>query len=385
MKKKRKICYITGTRADYGLMENALMKLDKQFDLSLVATGAHLLKEFGYTIREIEKSGLKIAGKARSIASGDTNLDMAVSFGACIRGTAKILAKVLPDIILVSGDKIEPLAGAMAGVALNIPVAHIHGGDQGDGGVHIDDVVRHAITKFAHIHFPATKLSAERIIKMGEERWRVHIIGSPALDDIFSQNFYSKKYIEEKYDIDLKKPLILAIQHPTPYQADEAGQQMRETLQALRDINENTILIYPNVDAGWKNTAKAIKEYEKYDFLRTYKSLPRKDYLSIMKYARVMVGNSSSGTIDAPLFKLPVVNIGTRESVREHAANKIFVPHRKDLIKRAIKKALFDKNFRMAVKKCKNPYGDGRAGSRMVNIFKKIKINGKLLNKRLTY
>lgn len=385
MKKKRKICYITGTRADYGLMRNALKEIDKVFDLSLIVVGTHLLSEFGDTAEEIKKDGFKIAKKINTMSSSDTVGGMSKAFGLGVIKITDALENIKPDILLLLGDRGEALAGAISGAHLNIPIIHIHGGDQGDDGAHIDDPIRHSITKFAHIHLPATKLSAKRIIKMGEEEWRVNVVGSPALDDISSQDFYSKKYLEKKYNINFKKPLILTLQHPSSTQAGYAKIQMKETLDALKEVGENTILIYPNSDAGGRSMIKVIKGYENYNFLHTYKSLPRKDYLSLMKYASVMVGNSSSGTIDAPSFKLPVVNIGTRELVREHAGNKIFVSHKKNEIKKAIKKALFDKKFIERVQKCKSSYGDGYAGKRIVKILKNLKINNRLLEKHLTY
>lgn len=385
MKKKRKICYITGTRADYGLMKNVLKKINKEFNLSLIVVGMHLLKEFGHTVKEIEKDGFKIIKKINTVSAKDTAGDMVKSFGLAVIKIADALENARPDMILLLGDRGEALAGAIVGSHLNILVIHIHGGDQGDNAGHIDDSTRHAITKFSHFHFAATKQSAERLIKMGEEKWRVHFVGSPALDDIFSAKFYSKKYLEKKYKIAFKKPLIIALQHSVPRQAKMAAKQIKETLEALKELGLNTILIYPNSDAGGRSMIKIIKEYENYDFIKTYKSLPRTDYLSLMKYAGAMVGNSSSGTIDAPAFKLPVVNIGTRESVRENAGNKIFVDYDKNEIKKAIQKALFDADFRKRVKKCKSPYGDGNAGSKIVKILKDLKIDDKLLAKRLTY
>ena len=382
---KKKICYITGTRADYGLMKNVLRKISKEFDLSLIVVGMHLLKKFGYTVKEIEKDGFKIIKKIKTISARDTAAGMVKSFGLSVIKIAGALKNAKPDIILLLGDRGEALAGALVGAYLNIPVIHIHGGDQGDNAGHIDDSTRHAITKFSHLHFVATKQSAERIVKMGEEKWRVHFVGSPALDDIFSVKLHSKKYLEKKYKINLKKPLIIALQHSVPMQAKIAAKQMKETLEALKEIGVNTVLIYPNSDVGGRSMIKVIKEYENCDFLKIYKSLPRIDYLSLMKYAGAIVGNSSSGTIDAPAFKLPAVNIGTRESVRENAGNKIFVDYDKNEIKKAIQRALFDADFRKRVKRRKSPYGDGRAGLKIVRILKNLKINDKLLAKRLAY
>ena len=385
--KNRKICYVTGTRAEYGLMRHTLKEISKEFDLSLIVTGMHLCPEFGYTISEIEKDGFKIDKKVDMLLSSDTGGAMAKSFGLAVIGITQALEDIKPDMLLITGDRGEALAAAIAGAHLNIPIAHIHGGDQGDDGAHIDDQIRHSITKFAHIHFPATKLSAERIIKMGEEPWRVHIVGAPGLDEIYSEKLYSKEYIEKKYHLDLNKPLILVVQHPVLTQIDMAADQIRETLEALKEINEQTILIYPNSDAGGREMIKIIQEYERYDFLQSYKNLPRKDYLSLMKYASAMVGNSSSGTIEAPIFKLPVVNIGVRESSREHTGNKIFVKPNRDEIMQAIKKALFDENFKKLVQQCKSIYGDGNASRKIVKALKHVSSleKEKLLKKKLTY
>jgi GDP/UDP-N,N'-diacetylbacillosamine 2-epimerase (hydrolysing) len=382
---EKKICYITGTRADYGLMRSTLLKIKEEFDLTLIITGMHLCPEYGYSLNEIRKDGFDHYYTVDMLLANDSAAAMAKSLGLAIIGMTQTLESVKPDILLVTGDRGEALAGTLAAAHLNIPVAHIHGGDQGDDGAHIDDPIRHSITKFAHIHLAATQKSAERLLKMGEEPWRIHLVGSPAVDDLLSDDFYSRDFLEKKYGLDLSKPFILAIQHPTLTQIDQAEKQITETLEALKEINLQTILIYPNSDAGGRKMIKIIEKYEKYDFLKTFKNLPRKDYLSLMKLARVMVGNSSSGTIDAPIFRLPVVNVGTRESVRENAGNKIFVTNDRKEITGAIKKALSDKKFLAHVEKCKSPYGNGKAGEKIVKVLKKVKVDNKLLEKHLTY
>jgi UDP-N-acetylglucosamine 2-epimerase (non-hydrolysing)/GDP/UDP-N,N'-diacetylbacillosamine 2-epimerase (hydrolysing) len=382
---EKKICYITGTRADYGLMRSTLLKIKEEFNLTLIITGMHLCPEYGYSLTDIRKDGFEHYYTVDMLLANDSAAAMAKSLGLAIIGITQILESVKPDILLVTGDRGEALAGTLAAAHLNIPVAHIHGGDQGDDGAHIDDPIRHSITKFAHIHLAATQKSADRLLKMGEEPWRIHLVGSPAVDDLLSDDFYSRDFLEKKYGLDLSRPFILAIQHPSLTQIDQAEKQITETLEALREINLQTILIYPNSDAGGRKMIKIIEKYEKYDFLKTFKNLPRKDYLSLMKLASVMVGNSSSGTIDAPIFRLPVVNVGTRESVRENAGNKIFVTNDRKEITGAIKKALSDKKFLAHVEKCRSPYGNGKAGEKIVKILKKVKIDNKLLEKHLTY
>lgn len=382
---KRKICYVTGSRAEYGLMRHALKEMDKQFALSLIVTGMHLKKEFGFTFKEIEKDKLKVKAKIDSFSDKDTGEAMAESLGQTLIKTAKLLSKNKPEIILLTGDRIEIYAAAIAAALLNIPIVHIHGGDQGDNGAHIDDQIRHSITKFAHIHLAATKKSAQRIIRMGEQPWRVHIIGTPGLDEIIKEKLYSKDYLKDKFQLDFKKPYILALQHPTLTQVKMAGLQMKETLEAIKEIALPTILIYPNTDPGSRQMIKVIGKYKDLPFLKTYKSLPRKEFLSLMKHCALMIGNSSSGTIDSPAFKIPVVNIGIRETTREHAGNKIFVNNNKNKVIEAINKALSDKVFREKVKNCKNPYGNGRATERIIKILKNLKIDNKLLVKSLTY
>jgi len=302
--------------------------------------------------------------------------------GKCVLELAPILEKIKPDILLVLTDLGHTLAGAIAGAYMNIPVAHLHGGDVSGS---VDESVRHAITKLSHIHFPATKKSAERIIKMGEEPWRVYTVGAPGLDSILSKKLLSQREIAKKYKLNLSKPILLVIQHPVTTEVEDAALQMKETMEAIKELGYQTIIIYPNADAGGRRMIKVIERYKKYPFIKIFKSIPRKDYLSLMKITNVMVGNSSSGIIESPSFHLPVINVGARQIWRERADNVIDVDYNKNQIKKAIKKALFEEKFKEKVKKCKNPYGGGKSGIRIANILSKIKINKKLLQKKLTY
>jgi len=261
---------------------------------------------------------------------------------------------------------------------MNILIAHIHGGEVSGS---VDEPFRHAITKLAHIHFVATEESAKRISSMGENPSRIFVVGAPGLDDIFD-DLLSPQEIAAKYNLDLSKPVILLVQHPVVTEVDDAPRQIRETLEAIVELKYQTIVIYPNVDAGGRRMISVIKEYEKkYPFIKAYKNLPRRDFLSIMKIASVMVGNSSSGIIEAPSFKIPVVNIGTRQKHRQRANNVIDVGYNKNEIKAAILKAIYDEEFRRKVSQCKNPYGDGKASERIVNILSAIKISRELLQK----
>lgn len=376
---------VTGTRAEYGLLYPVLKAVDAHPDLmlSLVVTGMHLSHEFGYTVQEIEKDGLPIDARVDMLLSGDTSGAMATSVGLGIIGMTQAWEQLKPDIILVLGDRVEPLSSTIAAAYMNIPVAHIHGGDSAKGG--LDESARHAITKFAHIHFPATRTSAERIIGMGEDEWRVHVVGSPALDTIINEPLLSSTALIEKFGLDLSRPLVLAVQHPVTTQVDDAPEQIRETLEAIVEMGHPTVLIYPNSDAGGRRMIEVIKEFESYPSIKTFKSLPRIEYLSLMKVASVMVGNSSSALIDAPSFGLPAVNTGIRQEGRERGKNVIDVPHSKKEIMKAVGMALTGKEFLAEVKKCQNPYGDGKTGPRIAEILSRIAITPQLFQKKISY
>lgn len=379
----RRIAVVTGTRAEYGILRPVLkaIEAEPELELSLVVTGMHLSREFGYTVKEI---GFKISARVDMLPDNDTLGAMAASVGKGITSMVKAWEQLKPDIIVVLGDRTEPLAAAIAGAYMNIPIAHIHGGDACTGG-NIDDAARYAITKFAHIHFPATRKSAERIIRLGEEEWRVHTVGSPALDGILNETLLPAETLAKQLGLDLSRPLILLIQHPVTTQADKAPEQMKETLEAVVESGYPAIVIYPNSDAGGRKMIQLIKEYEKYPFIKTFQNLPRHEYLSLMKAASTLVGNSSSGIIDAPSFGLPAVNIGIRQEGRERGGNIIDVGHNKSEIVKAIKRTLTDEEFLKEVKKCESPYGDGKAGPRITEILSKVEITPQLLQKRITY
>ena len=382
---KRKICIITGTRAEYGLLKPVMMavKNSKTLELFLMVTGMHLSEEFGKTIELIEKDGFKISYKVKMNPKKDNAESMAKSIGRGIIGIAESFRKTKPDITVVLGDRIEALAGAIASAYINIPVAHIHGGDVNKAG--LDELARHAITKMSHIHFPATKKSMERIIRMGEDRQHVFLTGAPGLDSILKEPVIPKSELARKINASLEGPFLLLLQHSVTTQIGNARAQIRETLAAIEELKIATLIIYPNSDAGGRAIIEEIEKKRNPPFVRIFKNLPHDLYLGLLKYASVLVGNSSSGIIEAPSYRLPVVNIGIRQEGRQRSTNIIDAPHDKKAIARAIRKALYDKEFRTQVKRCRNPYGDGKAGARMAKILSKIKINHKLLQKRITY
>jgi GDP/UDP-N,N'-diacetylbacillosamine 2-epimerase (hydrolysing) len=380
----KKIAVITGTRAEYGIFKSVLREIETnpELNLSLIVIGMHLSTEFGYTLKEIEEDGFKIDAKIDVLHSEDTGVAMSKSIGRCMTRTASALEKINPEILLILGDRSEMLVGAVLATYMGIPIAHIHGGDISGN---VDEPVRHAITKLAHIHFAATKESADRIIKMGEEPWRVHVVGAPGLDLILNEKIPEPKEIARKYALDLSKPILLVVQHSVIPEADKAPDQIRETLKAIAELGYQTIIIYPNADAGGRRMIEVIKEYEKCSFIKTFRSIAHENFLGLMKLASVMIGNSSSGIIEAPSFGLSVINIGPRQKGRQRAENVVDVDYDKEEIKTAIQKALYDEKFKEKVKNVKNFYGDRKAGMKIASVLSSIKIDKKLLEKRMTY
>jgi GDP/UDP-N,N'-diacetylbacillosamine 2-epimerase (hydrolysing) len=379
----KKILYISGTRADYGLMHSVLKKIDNNpnFELYIGATGMHLMQEFGKTIQEIYKDGFKII-EIDTVYEHDDRASMAVFIGNFIRDSTTLVKNLNPDMILVLGDRAEMLGGAIVGTYLNIPIIHIHGGEISST---VDEHIRHAITKLAHVHLAATQKSADRIIKMGENPKNVYLVGAPGLDEIVNGEFTSSKILAPKYQLNLTAPLLLVIQHPVSAELDMAQAQMLETISAIIEEKYQTVIIYPNADAGGRQMIKIIQSYETYPFIHAFKSIPHQDYLGLLKISSVLLGNSSSGIIEAASLHIPVINIGSRQHGREHTANVIDVNYNKDEIRKAIYRALYDKRFLAEVKICGNPYGNGRASDKIIQVLSKIKPQKGLLQKRIMY
>lgn len=379
----RKILYISGTRADYGLMRHTLFAIYNHPNLALeiAATGMHLMPEFGETIDEIRDDTFPLH-EIPAMFSGDDKESMSRFIGEFIATLTDRIKKIKPNMLLLQGDRVEMLGGAIVGAYLGIPVAHSHGGDVSST---VDETVRHAITKLSHIHFAATKNSAKRIIKMGEDPWRVFVIGAPGLDSILQEPLIPQKEMAARYSLDISKPILLVIQHPVSEETKEAPEQMRKTMEAIQELGYQSIVVYPNADAGGRGMIEVIETYRNYPFIKMYKNIPHKEYVSLMRIASVMIGNSSSGIIEAPSFHLPVVNIGTRQERRERAGNTIEVGYDKKEIKRAVQKALLDRSFIQKVKKSKSPYGDGTAAKKIADVLSKIPLDAQLLKKQITY
>lgn len=379
---KRKILYISGNRADYGFMEPVLTRIQDhpKLEIEVIATGMHLMPEFGSTIKDIRRGSVKVH---EIDAVFDTTPLSALHFiGSFLRQAPDIIQQIGPDIILVAGDRVEMLAGSIAAAYMSIPLAHVSGGDVTST---IDEHIRHAITKLAQIHFPYTNKSAKRIYFMGEDRWRIFTVGSPGVEMLLKEQLLDSNTIRKKYRLDPKRPYIITIQHPVTTEASHAADQMMETLSAIEDLGLQTILIYPNVDNGGRDMIRIINKYKHNNNFHIFKSISRREFISLMKHAALMVGNSSSGIVEAASFSLPVINIGSRQDGRERGKNVIDTGNNKDEIKKAIHFAFNDPAFREQMKTCKNPYEKEGSAEAIAYTLATIPLNFNLLQKKIRY
>jgi GDP/UDP-N,N'-diacetylbacillosamine 2-epimerase (hydrolysing) len=380
----KKILYISGTRADFGLMRTVLKRINESLGLKLeiIVTGMHLMPEFGNSVHEIIADGFTIH-KLPVVHEEDTRESMAAFVGRLVVSLTKKVKEIRPDLILLLGDRGEMLAGAIVGNYLGVTVAHIHGGEITST---VDEPVRHAITKLAHLHLPATKKSARRIIHMGEDPARVHVVGAPGLEPILSGSFTLKDELIRKYRIRPDQPLVLVVQHPVSAEIADAAKQMRATLAAVAGLHHQTLVVYPNADAGGRQMIGVIGEFcRKNPLLQAHKNLPHDDYLGLLKIASVLVGNSSSGIIEAPSFHIPVVNIGTRQDGRERTGNVIETSYSEREISAAIRNALSDLAFLKRVRRYRNPYGSGDSSKKIVEVLRHMDFEKTAIQKKNFY
>ena len=377
----RHATYVTGTRADYGLMRATLRAINghSKLCLSILVTGMHLSEEFGNTIQDIFNDGFDVRHKVDMLPTEDTPAAMAKSIGVAIMGMTEAFEASRPDFVLLEGDRGESLAAAIAATHLNIAVAHISGGDV--TGTMLDESIRHAITKFAHIHFPGTDASARRILRMGEDPWRVHMVGTPG-SNLKGELRTGKEELAHQLRLNLPERLLLVLQHPVTTEVDGAAQQMRETMEAVSGLGEETVVIYPNSDAGGREMIKVIREYEALPFVHTFKSLPREAYVGLLSVTGIMLGNSSSALTDAPNFGLPAVNIGTRQQGRERGGNLTDVGHDREEIRRAIQYILLKLDDPAYRAKCEqSPYWDTNAAERIAEVLSTVELGPSLVQK----
>jgi len=374
---KRKICIFTGTRAEYGLLKPLMdeIKSDPDLELQIIASCMHLSPEFGLTYKEIENDGFTIDEKIEMLLSSDTPSGIVKSMGLGMIGYTDALNRLKPDITVVLGDRFEALAFAVASFVNRIPIAHLYGGEATEGL--IDEGIRHCITKLSYLHFTSTEEYRKRVIQLGEDPQRVFNVGALGIDNIKKMKLLTKDEIESKLGIKFKSKNLLITYHPVTLKKDESEKEFKALLNVLKEL-EDTLLIFtkPNADTEGRRIIKLIEEFvkENGDKAVVFTSLGQLNYLSIMQYVDAVVGNSSSGIIEAPSLKVPAIDIGDRQKGRIRAESVISCKGAEDEIKKAIS-IIYDENFRRKVKDVRNPYGDGNSAKRIKEILKTYKIN----------
>jgi GDP/UDP-N,N'-diacetylbacillosamine 2-epimerase (hydrolysing) len=370
----KKICVVTGSRAEYGLLKLLIKKIIKSpiLKLQLIVTGMHLSKKFGNTIKDINSDGYKIDSKINLLLNEDTPEAITKSMGIGMRGFAKTLFKLKPDLLLVLGDRYEIMIAVISAMIAKIPVAHLHGGEITEGA--FDDMIRHSITKMSHLHFVATEKYKKRVIQLGEQPKRIFNVGSLAADYITSHKIIPFHKLEKDIKFKFLDKNILITFHPVTLEDNTSKKQINEIIYALQEL-KNTGLIFtmPNSDTDSNIIFKKIKKFCKNNSnAKFYKSLGQSRYISCLNYVDCVLGNSSSGIIEVPSFKKPTINIGERQSGRIKAKSVIDCKPEKLSIQKALKKA-FSKKFQLSLSKVKNPYGKLGAGDEIIKILEKNK------------
>lgn len=378
----RTIGVVTVARSDYGIYRPVLRELAGRDDveLRLYVGGMHLAERFGSTVEEVEKDGFSIAERVNFLVADDSPRAVAESIGRGVIGFAEAFTRSRPDILLVLGDRFEMLAAGVAALPLTIPLAHIHGGELTEGA--IDDAMRHAITKLSHLHFVSTQEYAARVRQLGEEDWRVIVSGAPALDALVDFHPLEASALHERFGVSFEQPTLLVTFHPETLEPERTVDHARIVVEAVRDSGICAIFTYPNADAGHQKLVELFEETaSSNDCYRIVRNFGQTAYFSVLSLIAAMVGNSSSGLLEAPSFRLPVVNVGSRQRGRVRASNVIDVEARREEIVAAIARAT-SPEFRRSLEALVNPYGDGRAGERIVDVLATIPLDDRLLTKR---
>lgn len=382
MAENRTLAVVTGSRAEYGFYRPILRAIGDApaLTLRLMVCGMHLSERYGMTVRRIEQDGFPVAERIDTLSDADTPEAIGKAIGDGVKGFAGAFGRSRPDLLLLLGDRYDMLAAASAALAFVLPIAHIHGGELTEGL--IDDAIRHSLTKMSHLHFVATERYRERVIQMGERPDRVFVSGAPGLDTVRTTTPTPQVELERIVGLSLDPAPLLVTFHPVTLEYTEAGTQVAALLAALAQVKRPIVFTYPNADTAGLEVIAAIEAFvAAHGNARVVKDLGPADYFGMMATSAAMVGNSSSGLIEAPSFALPVVNIGNRQRGRLRAANVIDCACETPAIGDAIARATAP-GFRAGLKGMTNPYGDGHAAERIVDVLQTISLDGELVKKR---
>jgi GDP/UDP-N,N'-diacetylbacillosamine 2-epimerase (hydrolysing) len=379
---KRRICVVTGTRAEYGLLKPVMEAIEghENLKLQLIVTGMHLLRRFGYTVREIEKDGGRIDGRVRLQGEDDEVIGQSRGLGRAITKLTNLFSELDTEIVLVLGDRIETFAAAAAATASQLVLAHIHGGDVAPGVQ--DDAYRHAISKLAHLHFAATAGAKERLLRLGEDSFRIYQTGSPALDNLSKIICRDTKELSKWAKFDVREDFLMVLQHPAGGTAAQEEKRMVQTLAGCDVKGLRALVLYPNCDPGFSGIIRAVRHVCGAKGYRMIKHLPRGVYLGLLERTRVLVGNSSSGIIEASRINVDVVNVGHRQAGREHCRRVHDVDYGRAAVAKAVRSICRSQKRQRSSERI---YGDGRSGQRIASILGRVKLEQKLRLKKIAY
>lgn len=378
----KKIAAVTGARSDYGILLPVLRAIaaDPGLSLQLIVAGAHLSDTFGDTLGAIRADGFEVADRVDCLLANDAPAGIAASIGVGVIGYAHAFQRLAPDMLVLVGDRFEALSAAAAAVPFNLPIAHLHGGEVTEGA--FDEQIRHAITKMSHLHFVTTPLCAERITQMGEEPWRITVAGAPALDNLHTLEWLSRETLEARLGMSLATPPVLVTFHPVTLEPDQAQVHVGELLAALDGIDRPVVITSPNADTANGAVRRAMTAWVAGRANAVFvANLGTQAYFSLMALSAVMLGNSSSGIIEAASLGLPVVNVGDRQGGRERGPNILDAPTERGAIGAALAQALAPA-FRASVRSGRNIYGDGHAASRIIPVLRGTPVDRRLIVKR---
>ena len=375
---KKKIVGITGCRSEYDILYPVLKRLQKgkKFDVSVIVTGAHLSERFGYTIKEIEQDGFIIADRIYSLIDSDKEIGKIKSSSIVMLGLSDSLNRIKPDFTMVVGDREEAIISGVVCTYLGIPLIHLCGGDrtspeEGD----VDEPIRHATTRLASLHFTMNEAHKKRILRMGEQPWRVFNVGDPGLDRFKEVETMSKKEVLNYFGFPseaIKRPLIFVIQHVISGEVYDAAKQIKCTLDAVTPLNANCIINYPNSDMGSREIVNVIDRYRSLSNVRITRNIPRKEFVNLLRNIDLLAGNSSMALLEGAFLKIPAINVGNRNKNRMNSGNVIFTDYDTGKIGKIAKKILFDKVFSKKLRNCKSAYGNGKSAEKIVGFLKKL-------------
>ncbi len=381
----RHVHFLTGIRSEYDILAPVVGAVNETDGLSasVIVTGGHLSSRMGNSISQIEADGFRIAARIDSLLASDGLGGRVKGAALQMSGMTDLFAQERPDFLVVMGDREESMTGALSGLYHHIPVVHIGGGDHAEDG-NVDNPIRHAVSKLANLHMATTPLSGQRLRALGEEDWRINVVGASGLDRLVSTPKMERSEVDVALELDWNgAPYIVFLYHPTITDFEAARAHMATISSVLETSGLNVVALMPNTDPGndavvAELTALAART----DRVRLFTFLERKVFVNMLRHAQAMVGNSSSGILEAPTLGLPTINIGKRQRGREHAANVIFTDYDPDEISAALKKATSDAAFRAEVAKCVTPYGDGTTSKRIAQILAQTELNAELMHKR---